>query len=138
MSPLKGIRTTLNHLQIYVSDKRKSFPFYKDLLIYLGYELVAEDESHLGLKNELTGIWLKETPAENKANKHNRRNTGINHIAFGVSKKEDVDTFCKEFLYPKGIKPLYNSPKKFPEYTEKYYAVFFEDPDTIKLEVVFL
>ena len=73
-----------------------------------------------------------------KTNKYHRKNVGVNHLAFGVSKKEDVDKFYQEFLIPHGIKPLYNTPKRFPEYTEQYYAIFFEDPDRIKLEVVFL
>ena len=130
------MKTTLNHLQIYVSDRRTSFPFYRELLTYLGYRVIHEDESHLGMRNEPTDIWLKETPEENKDNR--RKNTGIDHIAFGVSKKEDVDRFCQEFLIPRNIKPLYDSPRHFPEYTETYYAVYFKDPDRIKLEVVFL
>ena len=138
MKKVKGIKTTLNHLQIYVSDREKSFPFYKELLRHLGYKIVDETKTHIGMRNSPTDIWLKETPQENKKNKYNRRNTGVNHIAFKVSKKEDVDTFCKEFLTPQGINTLYNSPKRFPEYTKKYYAVFFEDPDKIKLEVVYL
>jgi len=81
---------------------------------------------------------LKEVSKENKAKGYYNENIGLNHLAFGVSKKEDVDKFYQEFIIPKGIKPLYNSPKPFPEYTEKYYAVFFEDPDRIKLEVMFL
>lgn len=131
------IKTSFNHLQIYVSDKKVSFPFYKELLTYLDYKIVCEDSS-LGMRNEPTDIWLKEVPQENKNKLFNRRNIGVNHIAFGVSKKEDVDKFCKEFLIPRKIKLLYNSPRHFPEYTEKYYAVYFEDPDKIKLEVVFL
>ncbi len=133
-----GIETSFNHLQIYVSDRRVSFPFYKDMLTYLGYLVVDEDETHLGMRNEPTDIWLKETHEENKNGGYSRRNIGINHIAFRVSKKEDVDKFCQEFLIPQSIKLLYNSPRQFPEYTEKYYAVYFEDPDKIKLEVVFL
>ena len=133
-----GIETSFNHLQIYVSDRKISFPFYKELLTYLGYQLVDEDESHLGMRNEPTDIWLKEVPKENKSLGYSRRNVGVNHLAFGVSKREDVDKFCQEFLIPRGIKPLYDSPRHFPEYTEKYYAVYFEDPDRIKLEVVFL
>ena len=90
------------------------------------------------MRNGPTDIWLKEVSPENKEKRFSRRNVGVNHLAFGVSKKEDVDLFCKEFLLPHGILPLYESPKHFPEYTETYYAVYFEDPDTIKLEVVFL
>ena len=131
------MKTTLNHLQIYVSDKSTSFPFYKELLTYLGYQVVADDESHLGMKNNSTGIWLKETPKDGQHSYH-RRNTGVNHIAFGVLKKADVDRFWKEFLVSRGIPALYDTPKQFPKYTKEYYAVFFEDPDKIKLEVVFL
>ena len=133
-----GIKTTFNHLQIYVSDKNRSFPFYKELLSYLGYKVVCEDESCLGMKNGPTDIWMVEVPKENKNKPFSRRNVGVNHLAFGVSKKEDVDKFCKEFLIPRKIRLLYNSPKLFPEYTDRYYAVYFEDPDKIKLEVVFL
>ena len=131
------IKTSFNHIQIYVSDKKVSFPFYKELLTYLGYKTVCEDNS-LGMRNKPTDIWLKEAPKENKNKPFSRRNIGVNHIAFSVSKKEDVDKFCKEFLIPRKIKLLYNSPRPFPEYTDKYYAVYFEDPDKIKLEVVFL
>ena len=87
------------------------------------------------MRNLPTDIWLKEAPKDGKS--YNRRNTGVNHIAFGVSKKADVDRFCKDFLIPRGINTLYDTPKQFPEYTKEYYAVFFEDPDGIKLEVVF-
>lgn len=83
-----GIETSFNHLQIYVSDKKVSFPFYKDLLTYLGYRVVDEGEEHLGMRNEPTDIWLKEVPAENKNRKYSRRNIGINHLAFSVSKKK--------------------------------------------------
>ena len=133
-----GIETSLNHLQIYVKDCKVSFPYYKDLLTYLGYSVVLEDESHLGMRNGPTDIWLKGVPKENKTIGFNRRNIGVNHIAFGVFQKDDVDKFCQEFLTTRGIKPLYNTPRSFPEYTPKYYAVFFEDPDKLKLEVVFL
>lgn len=133
-----GIKTTFNHLQIYVANKEFSFPFYRDLLSYLGYSIIVEDEKHLGMRNAPTEIWLKETPKTDKTGTYNRRNTGVNHLAFGVSKKEEVDKFCQEFLVPRGIKLLYDSPRSFPQYTEKYYAVYFEDPDRMKLEVVFL
>lgn len=42
-----------------------------------------------------------------------------------------------EFLVTNKIPTLYGTPKLFPEYEEGYYAVFFEDPDRIKLEVAY-
>src|SRR3989338_10806628 len=103
-----GIKTSFNHLQIYVSDRKISFPFYKELLTYLGYTVVDEDCAHLGMRNKPTDIWLKVVPKENKAKRYHRRNIGVNHFAFKVTKREDVDKFYQEFLIPRGIKPLYD------------------------------
>ena len=47
-------------------------------------------------------------------------------------------TKTKEFLKKNKINTLYNTLKKFPEYKKDYYAVFFEDPDKIKLEVTYV
>jgi len=46
-----------------------------------------------------------------------------------------MDRFAVEFLRPRGIPALYDSPRDYPEYHAGYYAVFFEDPDRLKLEV---
>ena len=77
-----GIETSFNHLSIYVSDRKISFQFYKELLTYFGYQLVDEDESHLGMRNDPTDIWLKEVSKENKSRGYNRRNVSVNHLAF--------------------------------------------------------
>jgi hypothetical protein len=33
---------------------------------------------------------------------------------------------------------LYEGPGEYPEYHRGYYAVYFEDPDRIKLEVAYV
>lgn len=132
------MKSTLNHLGLNVSDKELSFPFYKELLSYLGYELFEENESSLAMVTKSMGVWLHETHEKHKDTKYHRKGTGLNHIAFKVDSKEDVDKFYNEFLKPRSIKTLYGTPKHFPEYTDKYYAVFFEDPDRVKLEVMFM
>src|SRR2546428_9609653 len=50
--------------------------------------------------------------------------------------KADVDRLHSELLAPRSIKILYGGPKEYPEYRKGYYAVYFEDPDRIKLEFV--
>jgi catechol 2,3-dioxygenase-like lactoylglutathione lyase family enzyme len=67
-----------------------------------------------------------------------RKRAGLNHVAFRVDQRGDVDRFRREFLEPRGLATLYGTPREFPEYAPGYYAVFFEDPDRIKLEVVHL
>jgi len=32
---------------------------------------------------------------------------------------------------------IFDTPQKYPNYTDKYYAVYFADPDGIKLEVAY-
>jgi hypothetical protein len=62
----------------------------------------------------------------------------VNRLAFGVRERADVDRFVTEFVRPRGIATLYESPREYPEYRAGYYAVFFEDPDRLKLEVVYV
>ncbi|MDO8660883.1 MAG: VOC family protein [Candidatus Woesearchaeota archaeon] len=132
------IKTVFNHLSLNVSDSKISFPFYKDLLLFLSYKIIHEDKTHLGMRNGPTDIWLKETPAEHKSAGYHRKRTGITHFCFGVKKREDVERFHKEFLISRKIKTLYGTPSAFPQYTPDYYAVFFEDPNRIKIEVAFV
>ena len=55
-----------------------------------------------------------------------------------VATRAEVDTFAIEFLEPRGIATLYGGPREYPEYRPGYYAIFFEDPDRLKLELVHL
>ena len=32
---------------------------------------------------------------------------------------------------------VFDKPQSYPEYTKKYYAVFFSDPDGMKIEVAY-
>ena len=126
------------HLTINISDYEKSLPFYKDLFSYLGWQVVKEGAKHAGFTDGSAEIWLKETGEDYKKSGYHRKRTGVNHLAFRVKTREEVDQFYREFLVPRKISSLYGSPKPFPQYTNKYYAAFFEDPDRLKLEVVCL
>ena len=127
----------LEHIILNVSNPKVSFSFYKDLFKYFEYKLLAEEENdHIAFRKKGSAdFWIVATETKYIKNRFHRKNTGINHFAFHVSSKEEVDQFYNQFLKLKDIKTLYESPKSFPEYTKDYYAVFFEDPDRIKLEV---
>jgi len=132
------MKSSLYHIQLNVSDVTVSLPFYKKLFDYLEYKIIDESEEHIGVSNGTTDFWIIQTEKPHLRNKYHRKNTGINHLAFRVSSKEEVDRFVTEFLKENNLKALYDSPKEYPEYHESYYAVFFEDPDRIKIEVVFV
>ncbi|MEK7102839.1 MAG: VOC family protein [Patescibacteria group bacterium] len=131
------MKSFLYHLQINVSDASRSLPFYKDLFKFLGYKVIEQGDDYLGVGNGLTDFWIMETKKKYSKTNFHRKNTGINHLAFGVPDKKSVDTFYTNFLIKRGLTTLYNTPKAFPEYHKHYYSVFFEDPDRIKLEVVY-
>lgn len=127
---------SLEHIIVNVSNPKVSFPFYKDLFSYFGYKVFTEEEDSIAFRKKGTpDFWVVATEEQYVRNGFHRKNTGINHFAFHASSKEEIDRFFEEFLKPKGIQVLYGGPKKYSEYTPDYYAVYFEDPDRIKLEL---
>ena len=132
------MKNFLEHMSINVSNPEKSFPFYKDLFSFLGYEIIRDKEDGISVtKKGSPDIWIDVTDPKYIPNGFHRKNTGLNHLAFKVESKEEVDRFYNEFIKPKNIKTLYETPKVFLEYEPNYYAVFFEDPDRIKIEVLY-
>ncbi len=123
------------HVQINVRDAAVSLPFYKDLLGYLEYRVVHEEPNVAGFSNGTADLWLIGTDPRHAGHGFHRKRVGINHVAFRVGQRADVDRFQDEFLVPRRMASLYGTPREFPEYRPGYYAVFFEDPDRLKLEV---
>lgn len=132
------MKSFVYHIQINIKDKKKSLPFYKDLLTLLGYKTIIEEKWGFGMSNGGTDIWVVGTGIKFKPNRFHRKNTGLNHVAFGVKSKRDVEQVIEKFLKPRKIKPLYDSPREYPEYEKGYFAVFFEDPDRVKLEITYI
>lgn len=67
------------------------------------------------------------------AQKHDPYAPGLHHLCFQIETMTDVD-LCFEKLRSVGIKV--SQPKRYPEYHLEYYAIFFDDPDGIRLEIV--
>ena len=130
------MKARVYHLQVNVRDGAVSLPFWKALLGYLEYRAVHEEADVAGFSNGTTDLWLIATAGTYRDAGFHRKRTGLNHVAFRVERREDVDRFRREFLDARGIATLYDTPREFPEYSPGYYAVFFEDPDRLKLEVV--
>lgn len=129
------MQASLYHVQLNVGDAGRSLPFYRALFDYLEFRVLAQAPDVLGVTNGTSDLWLIETPRGRRGRGFHRKDIGVNHLAFGVRRREDVDAFVTEFMRPRQIAPLYDSPREYPEYRPGYYAVFFEDPDRLKLEV---
>jgi len=130
------MRQPIAHIQLNVSSN-DALRFYKELLTYLDFTTLDEWETGFGMGKDGFGLWVFVADEKYAKVGFHRKNIGINHLALMVESKDAVDKFYEDFLKPRDIKPLYESPKTFPEYTPDYYSVYFEDLDRIKLEVVF-
>ena len=132
MLPATEMSTHFYHLQINVSD----LAFYRELLLFLGFRIIDEESDHLGVSDGHFDLWLIKVEGAYCELPFHRKAAGMNHLALRVAHREDVERFCREFLEKKGIVPLYGGAREYPEYRPGYFAVYFEDPDRIKLEVV--
>lgn len=129
------MKTSINHIGINLSNEEKSFSFWKDLLEYLEFT-ITPDGNHFDASDGHTFLCFSTTKPDYRKPPFHRKHTGLNHIAFSVASPESVDQFVKEFMAPRDIPALYGGAKEYP-YTEGYYAVYFEDPDRIKIEVLY-
>jgi len=67
---------------------------------------------------------------------HDRYSSGLHHLAWNAQSRKDVDAL-HELLGRIGA-TVTDPPALYPEYAEGYYAVFFCDPDGLKLEYCFV
>jgi catechol 2,3-dioxygenase-like lactoylglutathione lyase family enzyme len=119
----------VDHLVIRVSDFERSKAFYGKLLGFLGFKPMEHYEDAAGWSNGKTRFWIGEADAEGKKHKYRIGDIGFHHYAFALGSRTEVDAlgaFAKE-LGAKIVDPP-------AEYYDGYYAVFFLDPDGLKLE----
>ena len=64
---------------------------------------------------------------------HDPYSPGLHHLCFQTATNQDVDV-CYRILRSLELSP--SEPRHYPEYHPKYYAIYFEDPDGIRLEIV--
>jgi catechol 2,3-dioxygenase-like lactoylglutathione lyase family enzyme len=125
----------VHHVDLVVSSIERSLPFYRELLGPLGWHRVAEVEGERGetiwyIGGPGTGIGLRE--AQEPGN-YDRYRLGLHHLAFEAGSRAVVDE-RHEWLLEQGAE-IESSPQEYG-YMPGYYAVFFYDPDGIKLEIV--
>jgi catechol 2,3-dioxygenase-like lactoylglutathione lyase family enzyme len=131
------MKATIGHVGLNLSNSKESFRFWKDLLSYLEFTLMDESKNHFDATGGKAYFCIGVTDKAYEAAGFHRKRTGLNHIALQVGSKELVDQFVTDFLVPRNIAAMYGGVREYPEYVPGYYAVFFEDPDRIKIEVVY-
>lgn len=131
-SAVDPARGSIHHLELYVTDLAASARFWGWLLGRFGYEPFQEWDD--GISFRTSGTYLVFVSAPDASRDLDRRQPGLNHIAFAVPTTSDVDALRDE-LAAREVRLLYDD--RYPHAGgEDHYAVFFEDPDGIKVEVV--
>ncbi len=124
----------LDHIEINVSNLDASRQFWRWLLCVLGYEDYQDWPSGFSMRHgDIYLVFVQASQDFLDAGFHRRR-VGLNHLAFRASPSA-FEQIAKE-LRERGISVLY--PERNPYAGgAKHKAVFFEDPDRIKVEVVY-
>ena len=139
----------LSHLDLSVGDPTRSIPFYAALLETLGFTRWSSEESGWtgeqpqraawfirNADGSLFGIDLRPSETAKRDQKYDRYAPGPHHVAFHAESREVVDRLHAEVVACGGT--VLDAPAEYrgPAYGGGYYAVFFADPDGVKLEVV--
>lgn len=124
----------INHIALTVSDLARSAAFYRPLLDYLGYRLAEQGDDHVEWEGPCGWFILRAASPASRDRPHDRASPGLHHLAFSAASRDDVDRFHRDVLLPLGAQVV-DPPQVWPQYSRGYYAVFFVDPDGIKLEL---
>ncbi|MBM7633087.1 VOC family protein [Geomicrobium sediminis] len=127
-------RGLIHHIEIYVSNLEMSTMFWESLLESLGY--FKDQQWELGVSWKLGDTYLVFVQTEERYLDvaYHRKRTGLNHLAFYADSKEHVDQLTLQ-LKDQGVTVLYEEHHPYAG-GESHYAVYFEDPDRIKVEIV--
>lgn len=133
------MRGFIHHLDLTVKDPWASRAFYDAVLGFMGYRLVKEDgrgfDWDLAMPSgAYCSIGLAKAEGEGRTRGHDRYSPGLHHVAWQADSRADVDRLYA-LLREIGAMIL-DPPAEYPQYSPGYYAVFFADPDGLKLEYV--
>jgi len=128
---------SMQHVDLVVSSIERSLPFYRDLLAPLGFHRIGEVEGERGetiwyLSGAASALGLREaqTPSQGP---YDRYRVGLHHLAFEARSRGAVNERA-DWLRAQDAE-IESGPEEFA-YLPGYYAVFFYDPDGMKLEIV--
>ena len=133
-------RPLLAHVDLCVTNLDRSLPFYTELLERVGG---TTDSTVIGERGETihylsgtdlrgsVGLRLRQSDAH--AVPYDRYAVGVHHIALRAGSRAEVDAVA-QWLRERDA-TIESGPAEY-DYSPGYYAVFFYDPDGVKLEVV--
>src|SRR5690349_4880549 len=114
----------IDHLKLHVRDVEASRAFYAAALAPLGYRVMLETATGVGMGADRPDFWIApatETP-------------GVAHVAFRAATTDLVDAFHEAALDAGGRDNGAPGPRR--QYHERYYGAFVLDRDGNNVEAV--
>jgi len=125
----------IGHVCLLVTDPDRLITLYDQVLPFLGLDRIDRNmKTAVALyecRDARLAVYL--TPAHDGTAAHDRYAAGLHHLSFEVASRSEVDSVFRR-LSEIGAEIL-DPPAAYPHYRDEFYAVFFADPDDIKLEV---
>ena len=124
-------RNPFQHVDLRVSDMEATFPFYAMLLPALGFTRAGGNTFRVfsAEGDPPSQPWFGFIEDRN-------HRPNLNRIAFWAASREEVDRLGA-IAVEAGAQNV-SGPRDCPEYSETYYAVFFDDPSGNPLEICFV
>ena len=129
------MKAIIGHIILNVKNFNDSELFYDKILTEMGFEIDHVSEGDFGImksyKQGEHNLYIRFD--RTKKSEEFVRNVGLDHLAFELNSETEVDKIY-ELINKLNVK-ITREPKKYPEYSESYYAFYFRDPNGIPLEV---
>ncbi len=122
----------VDHIYLTVSDFAKAEAFYDKVLALLDYRKLDAPiggDQHRHYFNKVMQISIR--PA--RGGTHDPYAPGLHHLCLQLADNVAVDKAAR-LLHEAGVDVT--APAFYPQYADDYYAVFFNDPDGIRHELV--
>lgn len=124
------INSIIHHLGIALRDPRAAEPMLDRLFVdFLGLQKEVTTEAIAGWKGRGSRFYVY--PLDGGATPG-----ALQHIAFTARTRAEVDAFPRWAL-ENGV-AVSTQPKSYPDYGGDYYAVFFNGPEDLRFELVYL
>ena len=135
-------RGNISHIALTVSDLERSAAFYNKVFELIGFKRVEVPEATQQAMRTRLNAWvgpgysisIRPSKGESARRLHDRNAPGFNHMAFSAADRSDVEKLY-ELLKQMGATVL-DAPAEYP-YSPGYFAVYFADPDGLKLEFAY-
>src|SRR5579872_6132667 len=106
------MRTSFSHIQIFV--RAQNMPFYRELMTFLGWQLIYDHPIVLGMSDEGgASLWFE---SQAKEVENNYDGPGVNHIAIETESLADVDATVA-YLRDHNVPTLFETPRHRPEFS---------------------